>query len=790
MSAMADVPLLAASFLNPLLLGGLALTSVPIIIHLLSRRQFRRVAWGATRFLLEAEKVSRRRRRFEQWLLVALRCAAMALLALLVARPFVQPGLIATLLGGQERARRIIVLDDSASLSYRVGGEAELGRLARAAERLLSWLHQEAQTDPVTLYLTSAPQQPLLEAQPVSDLLLEDLRGRLKRLVPRPWPARPRAVFERVAERLETAGRGVRSEIYVLSDFQRSDWLTATSEPAVFAPLRNLEGVTLRVVPIASGVTPRDNVAVQELRQERRQTLAGQPTILTARVANHTRTPLERVALQLEVDGSPVPAEPLERIEPGQERKVSVEVTLPEEGFHEVSLAVPSLDRFALDDACRLALRAKESLPVLLVNGRPATDPQRDEVHLLRTALAPPGAFTSGIRVEVIDPGELEATDLGSFDCVMLCNVGPVPPGAVTALERFAQQGGGVVFFLGSEAGEPDEFNRAYWADGAGLLPLPLTALQHLGEGAGVGLVRVREHPVTAMLPAGPAALSEQVRFRAYYATDESAASAGAPARQEADVDARPMRPAPLVLARFADAGQTPAIVERAFGRGRALLFTSSVDLDWNDWPRAPDGSYVVTMLELAQHASRADDTPGSLLCGETLKISIPPETFEPRAVIRFAGDEREPPLEALPPSATGSIGETVVLIGPRAERIGTYRAELVRRGGGTELRPMCVNADPGESDLSVASAAEIDAALGELPHERVIPAESFLLGREQTQREVWTSLLALLVGVLMAEQALAWWFGTPRGRRTEVRRTVGPPRRAGRTSGKRPAVR
>jgi hypothetical protein len=776
---MAEPRLLALSFVNPLLLGGLGLSVVPILIHLLSRQRFRRVAWGATRFLLEAEKVSRRRRRFEQWLLVALRCAALALLALLVARPFVQPGLIATLLGGPERARRILVLDDSASLAYRVGGEPEFRRLTRAAERLLSWLHAEAPTDPVTVFLSSAPDQPLLEDRPLSDTLLEELRSRLRRLAPRPLPARPRAVFERVADRLEQTGQVVRSEVYVFSDFQRSDWLAPDSpsggaagpEQSVFAPLRRAAGpVRLRVFPIASGVTLRDNVAVHELRLERRQTVAGQPARLTARIVNHTRTRLERIGLQLEVEGSPVPLEPLEPLEAGQERKVSVEAAFPEEGFHEVSLAVSPQDNFALDDCWRLAVQVKDSLPVLLVDGQPASDPARDEVHLLRTALAPPGAFSSGIRIEVIDSGELEATPLEAFDCVMLCNVGPLPPGATAALERYARQGGGVVFFLGSEAGEPEEFNRAFWADGAGLLPLPLRALQRWGPEGGVGLLRVGEHPVTAIFPGGEAELSEQVRFRAYYASDESATLAGvAPA----------VRPGAVVLARFADAAGTPALIERGFGRGRVLLFTSSADLDWNDWPRALDGSYVVTMLELVQYAARGEDLPGSLLCGEPLVIAVSPESYEPRALLRPAGDDPSPPLEALPDPAGGSIGQPLLLIGPRAERLGTYRAELIRRSGSRELRPLCVNLDPGESDLSVAGPAEIEAALVEVPHERVIPAESFLLGREQTRHEVWTFLLALLVALLMAEQMLAWWFGTPRAVRTPPARGVIARRRA-----------
>ena len=46
-------------FLNPALLFGLAAVSVPIIIHLLNRRRFRRVPWAAMRFLkVSLEEVS------------------------------------------------------------------------------------------------------------------------------------------------------------------------------------------------------------------------------------------------------------------------------------------------------------------------------------------------------------------------------------------------------------------------------------------------------------------------------------------------------------------------------------------------------------------------------------------------------------------------------------------------------------------------------------------------------------------------------------------------------------
>ena len=56
---------LAISFVHPAILGGLALTSLPIIIHLLNRRRFNKVPWAAMEYLLRAMKRNRRRMQME-----------------------------------------------------------------------------------------------------------------------------------------------------------------------------------------------------------------------------------------------------------------------------------------------------------------------------------------------------------------------------------------------------------------------------------------------------------------------------------------------------------------------------------------------------------------------------------------------------------------------------------------------------------------------------------------------------------------------------------------------------
>ena len=77
-----------SGFANPALLWGTALASVPLLIHLLNRQRYKPMPWAAMRFVLAAYRRTRRRVELENLLLLLLRMAAVALLALAVARPF------------------------------------------------------------------------------------------------------------------------------------------------------------------------------------------------------------------------------------------------------------------------------------------------------------------------------------------------------------------------------------------------------------------------------------------------------------------------------------------------------------------------------------------------------------------------------------------------------------------------------------------------------------------------------------------------------------------------------
>src|SRR5215218_8201684 len=96
------MPILAFGFIAPALFAaGAAATSIPIIIHLLNKRKFRIIVWAAMDFLLAAQRRNARRLKFQRWLLLAVRCLALLVLAAAVGQLVLETTKMAFLGSGQ-----------------------------------------------------------------------------------------------------------------------------------------------------------------------------------------------------------------------------------------------------------------------------------------------------------------------------------------------------------------------------------------------------------------------------------------------------------------------------------------------------------------------------------------------------------------------------------------------------------------------------------------------------------------------------------------------------------------
>jgi len=100
------------SFLSPLFLVGAAAAAVPIVLHLLKREPEARVRFAAVKLLKQAPVEHTQKRHLRELILLALRIAALVLLALAFARPFFASGAAVSTAGVT-----VVALDTSYSMS-------------------------------------------------------------------------------------------------------------------------------------------------------------------------------------------------------------------------------------------------------------------------------------------------------------------------------------------------------------------------------------------------------------------------------------------------------------------------------------------------------------------------------------------------------------------------------------------------------------------------------------------------------------------------------------------------
>src|SRR5262245_42027067 len=154
-------------FLHPFLaILGAGLVSVPILIHLLNRRRFQVVRWGAMAFLLAAFKKTRRRLELESLILLLLRALAVLLIGLGIARPLLSPDSPLAIVSGGPR-EVVVALDASWSMALREGSLSSYERGAQAARSILEALKPERQ-DKATLILAKPRPKALASGSPIA----------------------------------------------------------------------------------------------------------------------------------------------------------------------------------------------------------------------------------------------------------------------------------------------------------------------------------------------------------------------------------------------------------------------------------------------------------------------------------------------------------------------------------------------------------------------------------------------------------------------------------------------
>jgi hypothetical protein len=126
-------------FLHPWVLTGLAAAAIPILLHLLARREPPIVVFPAVRYLVSTTQEHQRRLKLQNWLLLFLRTLLIVLVVLAAAGPS------APLRGvpGHAPSAMALIVDNSPSSAAVAGGAPQLRQLLAAARQVLGRATQE-----------------------------------------------------------------------------------------------------------------------------------------------------------------------------------------------------------------------------------------------------------------------------------------------------------------------------------------------------------------------------------------------------------------------------------------------------------------------------------------------------------------------------------------------------------------------------------------------------------------------------------------------------------------------
>ena len=425
-------------------------------------------------------------------------------------------------------------------------------------------------------------------------------------------------------------------EAHLFSDMQKS------SLPANFADLRLGDSVRLIAHPVAGRRAA--NFAVESVIAPRRIYGSGKARVEATIAGYGTEQAKRRVSLVL--NGRELDSRSIDVPAGGRATAEFLPADLPF-GLNRGEIRIDSGDSLPGDDRFYFSVERAEARRVLFVH---EARNQRDALYF-RTALE--AAAESAYALDAVPVEQTANLDPHKYAFVVLSDVGSLPATFETAVRDYVRAGGSLLVALGRESALR---NRVPVFDEAVVEP------RYYARDA-------ERFQTAAWLDAGHPSIHNSQRWddvKFYQAVRVNPGAA-------------------RVAARLGD--ETPLLLDKQLGEGRALVFASTFDNISNDFPL--HASFVPFIEHTANYLARQEEGPGNYLVGAYLELR---QAKEQGAAVEVLDPKGERAL---------TLDEATRAQNMPLSMAGFY--DVKRPNGRHEL--VAVNADRHESDLDVISA-------------------------------------------------------------------------------------
>lgn len=748
----------ALSFFNPALLWGLGAAAIPILIHLYNRRRFRTVAWAAMEFLVSSSKLTARRLKLLQLLLLLTRMGIVSLLVLGVARPYLTGGFLGGPLG-KSTTSAVLLLDNSYSMGLREGNETVFEAAKKAAAGVVSSLRRG---DSITLVLMGERPRVVTEGNPSPE--------RVTKLIETSGLTDEKTeILASIRKGLEIleGEKNTQKEMFVITDCQQNAWSVANVAgwDSVDKLMLDAE-VKPRIYVLDVSARPGENVLLTSARLPAYPCGVGKRYIVEAAAATTVERPEGRPVFTLCLDKEGKEAARTE----GSEFKDGISTgrlifSVDSPGLHwgKISIQADCLDA---DNTRYFIVKAKASVPVLCVDGVGSLDEFESGIAYLIYAFAPEKGLeglddvANILSPKVVNLEQFWQEELPQYEIIVLSNVAVLSARMHQTLGDFVAQGGAVMIFLGDKV-DPLEYSERFASSPNSFLPCafgsPRGTVPQGGEKeAASDSVRIAEvdfgHAAMAAFRDAAGGDLTTAKVYRYFPTKPDTA----------DPDVR-------ILASLSDG--SPYLVEKKLGRGKTILFTSSCDVKWSNMPLKP--VFLPLVHRIAYYLVSGADERYNLMVGEKIvqrldseEASSPAEIATPAGgvfkVMPSMPDQGSEQKDGLKAEPTISFEET--------SAAGIYTlttsgvTEDVRTGssGGLAeretIRPFALNVDTDESDLTPLQEEGIRRLIRnkDMKYVKTRAGTSRAIEEARHGKEIWRYFVVGVLCFLVFESVLA----------------------------------
>jgi uncharacterized membrane protein len=693
---------------------GLAGIAVPIIIHLLYRKHRKETDWAAMELLRRALVIRSGQVKLEDYLILFLRCLALALLAFALLRPIMNSA--ESLVGGK-KVGMIVAIDASLSM-----GHGEHSRFERALEKARQIVKTAREGDPISIVLMSNRPQVLLRGTGYVPAQVEELFKSKTAATPYGLNLeRNLDLLNELAAEIKTPGK----EVFIVTDSQELDWANlSTNARASFERLT--KGASVYAIP--SGSDGEENLSLERLSYSSGSLRKSGSARFTAHVRNTGRRATDGGAVEFFVGNELSKRLAVGPIEPGQARGLDFFVSFDKPGDIRLKAQL-SQDDLVADNVRHAVARVTSSVRVLSVEN-PAAGGARGEVadayYAVRAMRLKDRGEDSPIKITQIEAGDLAAEQLGDYDVILLANVPEPSPETATRIRKFVERGGGLIVFTGSRV-DGALYNERFGKGADGLLPASIGKVASFtGEGGwSIGPVK-SDHLLAGLVSRMNEKLLDSARFSKVVAVEPA--------------------PGSETILSIAETN-TPLLLSRKVGAGTVLLFTTSADQTWSSFAVHP--LYAMLMQQAVTSLTSRPDAV-QFTAGEDVALPV---------TGREVGDSvalTKPNGEASAVRVTQNRDQTVAAI--EFDQLGIYQ---IAADGAKPGMVLAANVDARESDVKVLGTGAIETLLAPMGVTVISKDGDLAAAIEKNRRgsELAMLLLYLAVAVFILQSILARYF-------------------------------